>query len=210
MRYLAFFIISLLIIQGCSKDSDPAAPETPRGLTVINSDLFSISLSWNISDNATEYILYRSESGIADFIVIYEGPDTNFADTELPFATTYYYKVSAKNEGGESIPSMAVSRSTLIPDGFEVTLSPDGNADLTYYYDDDFNGKPRYKSYPVIGMSIFTPSSGNYKDLWVIFYSIESDVMYYHPDISDYPPSTGWLKSIDNSETNILLTPILN
>jgi len=207
MKNLVLFIFLGFLMVGCSKDPvTPDPPDTPSGLSSVSSDFSSITLIWNNADNATGYDLYRSADGIADFEVVYDGPNTNFVDTDLMYATTYYYKVSAKNEGGESILSQAVSASTQIPAGFTVTGSPSGHVDYPFDYNEDFNGKPRYQSNP-IGLLIFTPSAGDYLDKWVIYDQIEGIVLYYHPDITPYPSPTGWLKKIDNSETDILLSP---
>lgn len=207
MKNLVLFIFLGFLMVGCSKDPEtPDPPETPSGLSFVTSDFSGITMIWDVADNATAYSLYRSSDGIADFELVYDGPNTNFMDTDLIYATKYYYKVSAKNDGGEGILSQAVSGTTQIPVGFNVTGSPSSHVDYPYDYDEDFNGKPSYQSTP-IGLLIFTPSSGDYQDKWVIYDQIEGIVIYYHPDDTPYPSPTGWLKKIDNSETDILLTP---
>ena len=206
MKHLFFFISISLMLVGCSEDNNTLVkPETPSGLSQTSSDFSSITLEWNASDNAENYSLYRSADGIADFEIIYDGPNTSATDTDLSYATTYYYKISAKNESGESTLSQAVSGSTQIPSGFDITGSPSGRVDYLFNYLDDFNGKPRYQSDP-IGLYITTAASGYYEGHWILFDQIESYVLYYHPDITDYPQPTGWLDR-DDSETNILLTP---
>jgi len=207
MKKLILFIFLGILIVGCSKkDSTPEPPGTPSGLSSVTSDFSSITLIWNTVDKATGYSLYRAVNPSADFEVVYDGPNTNFIDTGLDYATSYYYKVSAKNEGGESSPSQAISSSTEIPNGFTVTGSPSGQVDYPFDYKEVFNSKPSYQSNP-IGLMIFTPSSGDYKDHWVIFDQIESIVLFYHPDITPYPSPTGWLKALDDSQTSILLSP---
>lgn len=206
MRHLIFFLSISLMLVGCSKEK----PETPTGLAQTDSDFSSITFTWNASEDAENYSLYRSADGVADFESIYDGPNTSATDTGLSYATTYYYKVSAKNEAGESTHSLTVTGSTAIPSGFVVTGSPDDHyhysVDYPFNYLDEFNGKPRYQSDP-IGLLIMTPVSGEYEDLWVIYDQIESYVLHYHPDITDYPSPTGWLKRRDDGETDIVLTP---
>jgi len=211
MKHLFFFISISLMLVGCSEDNDTLVkPETPSGLSQTSSDFSSITLEWNASDDAENYSLYRSADGIADFEIIYDGPNTSATDTDLSYANTYYYKISAKNESGESTLSQAVSGSTQIPGGFDITGSPDDkwhySVDYPFNYLDDFNGKPRYQSDP-IGLWITTMASGTWEDLWVIYDQIEGYVIHYHPEITDYPSPTGWLKRLDDGETNILLTP---
>lgn len=203
MRHLIFFLSISLMLMGCSKEK----PETPRGLAQTDCDLYSITFEWDASEDAENYSLYRSADGIADFESIYDGPKTSATDTDLSYATTYYYKVSAKNKVGESTPSLTVTGSTAIPDGFEVTGSPYGNIDETFNYVEEYNGKPSYHTdYGIL--RIITMSSGEWEDHWVIYDNIDSNVLYYHPDITDYPSPTGWLKRYDDSETDIVLSPI--
>ncbi len=186
---------------GCSKDK----PATPTGLSQTDSDFSSITFEWNASENADSYSLYRSPDGIADFDIIYEGPNTEYTDIDLVYATTYYYKVSAKNDVGESTLSTTVSGSTQIPNGFDVTGSSSPDVNYPFSYTDDFNGKPSYQSDP-IGLMIITAASGDYEGHWIFFDQIESYDLYYHPDITDYPSPTGWLDR-DDSATSILLSP---
>lgn len=207
MKNLILFIFLGFLMAGCSDDpSTPDPPETPSGLSSVSSDFSSITLIWNTVNTATAYILYRSADGIADYELVYDGANSNFTDTDLMFATTHYYKVSAQNEGGESMLSQAISTSTQIPDGFDVTGSPSGHVDYPFNYKEDFNGKPSYQSDP-IGLMILTPISGDYQDQWVIYDQIEGIVLYYHPEITPYPSPSGWLKKLDDSETSILLSP---
>jgi hypothetical protein len=202
MKHVIFFIFLSLILLSCSKDK----PETPEGLSAVSSDFSSITLIWNVSDNAEDYCLYRSVDLMTDFDIIYDGPNTNFVDDNLNYATTYYYQVSAKNKEGESALSAAVTASTQVPDGFDVTGSSSPNVNYSFNYLDDFNGKPRYQSDP-IGLHISVASNGEYEGHWMFFDQIEAMVLYYHPDITDYPPATGWLKEYDDSETDIVLSP---
>jgi len=208
MKKLILFIFLGFLFAGCSDDpSTPDPPETPSGLSSVSSDFSSITLVWNPVNTATAYSLYQSADGIADFELVYDGPNTNFSDTDLVYATTYYYKVSATNEGGEGILSQAISSSTQIPDGFDVTGSPSGHVDYPFNYKEEFNSKPSYQSDP-IGLMIFASASEDeYENHWIIYDQIEGIVLYYHPDITPYPSPSGWLKRLDNSETAIVLSP---
>ena len=201
MKHLIFFIAISFMFMGCSKDK----PATPTGLTQTDSDFTSITLSWDACEDADSYTLYQSADGIADFEIIYDGPNTDATDTDLMYATTYYYKVSAKNEVGESTHSLTVTGTTAIPDGFDVTGSTSPDVNYPYSYDDQFNGKPRYVSDPY-GFWITTAASGDYENHWIFYDGIEQYVMYYHPDITDYPPPTGWLDRADD-DTSIVLSP---
>lgn len=201
MKHLIFFISISFLFVGCSKDK----PETPTGFSAASSDFSSITLLWDVSENADSYSLYRTADIMTDFDIIYDGPNTNFIDVDLNYATTYYYQVSAKNKQGESALSAAITASTQVPDGFDVTGSSAPDVNYTYSYSDQFNGKPRYASDPY-GFWITTAASGDYENHWIFYDGIEGIVMYYHPDITDYPSATGWLDRADD-DTSIVLSP---
>lgn len=202
MKHLIFFISISFMLMGCSKEK----PETPTGLSQTSSDFSSITFEWNASEDAEKYSLYRSADGIADYENIYDGPNTSATDTDLSYATTYYYKVSAKNKAGESSYSLTVTGSTAIPNGFDITGSSSPDVNYSFTYEKDVNGKPRYETDPTL-LLITTMVSGNYEDLWVIWYYLDNQVLYYHPDITDYPSPTGWLYASDDSESDLLLSP---
>lgn len=205
-------ITLLFLLFGCSEDDSdsgttPASiPETPTGLSVTGTELTSLTLSWDVVDDATSYTLYRSETVSGGYSEVYSGAAAGFMDDVLLYATTYYYQVSAGNSAGESDPSTAVSGTTDIPDGFIVTGSPSGNVDYTFNYYDIFNGKPRYQSDP-FGLWIVVPPAGDQAGLWCFNDQIEGMNLYYHPTVSDYPPPTGWRRVYDDAATSILLTP---
>lgn len=205
-------IFLMCLLSGCS-DSDNdngtapvAAPTAPSGLTVISEDFTSLTLSWNASNNATGYRLYRSESASGDFTQVYSGASTEFLNTDLSYVSTYYYRVCATNSAGESDPSGTVNGTTETPAGFTVTGSPAGSVDYTFNYVGDFNGKPHYQSDP-IGLNIIVPISGDQAGEWCINDQIEGINVFYHPTVSNYPSQTGWRSVLGDVETSILLTP---
>ncbi|MEN8005739.1 MAG: fibronectin type III domain-containing protein [Candidatus Krumholzibacteriota bacterium] len=205
-------IFLLCLLSGCSdSDSDNGTtpkpvPAVPTGLSITDTGVASIALSWNASDNATEYLLFRSDNASANFAQVYSGDLTEFVDTGLGYFTTYYYKVSAANSTGESGLSDVANGLTDEPEGFTVTGSPQGSVDYTFNYVGDFNGKPRYQSDP-IGLNIIVPSGGDQAGQWCINDQIEQMNVFYHPLISDYPSPTGWRAVNGDTETTILLTP---
>jgi hypothetical protein len=205
-------LMMVFLLAGCSDEDSPAgtipvsAPDTPLGLSITATGLTSLTLSWDVTDGATEYDLYRSESASGVFSEVYSGAAAGFVDNGLPYGTTYYYYVIAENSGGESDPSAAVNGTTDIPAGFTVTGSPSGSVDYTYNYFTIFNSHPHYRSNP-IGLNIIVPSGGDQAGLWVINDQIEGINVYYHPTASDYPPLTGWRYVYGDATTSILLTP---
>jgi hypothetical protein len=199
----------LLLLAGCSDDDSTTAPttspSTPSGLAVTDSGLESIALSWDASSGATSYRLYRSATASGDYAQVHSGDLTEFTDTSLAFASTYYYRISAVNAGGESARSDSVSGSTQVPAGFDVSGSPQGAVDYTFDFHQMLNGKPWYQSDP-IGLNIMVPSTGDHAGQWCFHDQIEGVYLYYHPTVSDYPPATGWRANLGDGETTIQLT----
>lgn len=204
-------ILILCLVAGCSDDEETITPKVdepdmPLGLAVTGETLTSLTLSWDTVADADEYNLYRSDAASGTYTEVYSGAAAGFVDTPLPFASDYWYKVSAENSGGESDLSAAVTGSTDIPAGFQISGSPSEGVDYPYNYYDIVNGKPHYRSDP-IGLNIIVPSTGPQANLWVIYDQIEGINMYYHPTVSYYPSTTGWRYVNGDAETSILLTP---
>jgi hypothetical protein len=211
MRKLILFIFLGFLMVDCSKESNspepPEPPGTPSGLSSLNSELTSITLTWNSVDKATGYRLYHSANDTVDFEPVYDGPNTIYIDTNLIYATSYYYKVSAINEDGESILSEAISSSTKIPNAFLVSGFAEDT--IAFVYKEMYNGKPCYEAPWYTSLNITTLPFGdeNVKDHWVLYDYNGNILYYYHPDITPYPYPTGWLTAYDNSPADILLSP---
>lgn len=205
-------VLMLCLVAGCSdEDSDNgtepvAEPDTPAGLAVTATDLMSLTLSWDTVSDADEYLLYRSDTEMGTYAEVYSGAAAGFIDNNVMYATSYWYKVSAENSGGESDLSAAVPGSTDVPYGFVISGSPSGAFDVPFTYLDQFNGKPQYQSNP-IGLRIVCPSSGDQAGLWVFYDQIEGMNTFYHPTGSAYPPQTGWRYVYGDAVTSIFLTP---
>ncbi len=71
-----------------------------------------IDLVWDLMTSAQSYKLYRSDSLDGTYTQIYSGVVNRYTDHDLDELTTYYYKVSAVNGGGESGLSEAVAVTT--------------------------------------------------------------------------------------------------
>jgi fibronectin type 3 domain-containing protein len=74
----------------------------------------SASLQWAASGGATSYNIYRATTagGEGTTPVKIGITSTSFIDTGLAAATTYFYKVTAVNQAGESVRSSEVSATT--------------------------------------------------------------------------------------------------
>ncbi len=206
-------VVLMFLFAGCGDDDSGGGttapvviPDIPMGLEVIDRGFVDLTLSWDSSDGATGYWLYFSDSETGTYTAVYHNSDTTSVDSNLVWVTTYYYKVSAENSAGESDLSAAISGTTDTPGGFTVSGSTSGNADYSYFYYRQFNGKPHYQSNPV-GLNIFVPSSGDYAGQWIIHDQIEGITMYYHPTVTDYPSRNLWYTAPGGGRTMIILTP---
>ncbi|MFC5477347.1 PHB depolymerase family esterase [Massilia suwonensis] len=98
------------------------ALQPPAGLAVGARTASSIALSWNASNGATGYNLYRNGSKVNAAALT----STGYTDSGLAAATAYSYQVSALGNGGvESARSASVSAST--PSGFACTTTTASN-----------------------------------------------------------------------------------
>ena len=93
-------------------------PQAPVGLTANVAGTTSIDLSWTSSGGSSSYNVYRASSANGNFEKINSIAvvATTYSDTGLAAGTTYYYKVTAVNNIGESALSTQASGSTDNPD----------------------------------------------------------------------------------------------
>ncbi|MGJ9419252.1 PHB depolymerase family esterase [Massilia sp. CMS3.1] len=98
------------------------ALQAPAGLAVGTRTASSIALTWNASNGATGYNVYRNGSKVNGAALA----STGYTDTGLAGATSYSYQVSALGNGGvESARSATVSGSTT--SGFVCTTTNASN-----------------------------------------------------------------------------------
>jgi fibronectin type 3 domain-containing protein len=120
--------------------STVAPPAAPTGLTAsataINTGTPQVVLTWNASAGATSYRVYRSTSGNGEGGTPLASAITalTFTDTTGVFGTTYFYKVSAVNAGGESPLSAEASATPLVLDHVNFTTQT-GDAVPNYLRD---------------------------------------------------------------------------
>jgi fibronectin type 3 domain-containing protein len=85
-------------------------PIAPTGVSAATISASSISITWTAVSGAVSYNVYRSVSLDGTYekannsVIV----SNSFLDTGLNAATTYYYKVTAVNAGGESVQSNTV------------------------------------------------------------------------------------------------------
>jgi fibronectin type 3 domain-containing protein len=90
-------------------------PAAPGGLAATAVSSSQINLAWNTVTNAASYNVKRSTTNGGPYAVVATGVTaTNYNDTGLTDAITYYYVVSAVNTRGESTNSAQVSATTPV------------------------------------------------------------------------------------------------
>ncbi|WP_446897090.1 fibronectin type III domain-containing protein [Clostridium sp. LBM24168] len=123
-------------------------PEVPKGLKIEVIDKIKISLSWNIVPGAKVYNVYRSDSENGEYMKVnnIEVTASSYEDTGLEPGKTYYYKISAINESGESEKSESVSVLTLleIPGGLGIESTDKDKVKLKW---DSVSGVTAYNVY---------------------------------------------------------------
>jgi len=119
----------------------------PTGLTATVNSATSITISWSLVPSAIRYYIYRSENFSSGYSQIDYSPTSSYTDTkDLSPGTSYYYKVTAYSNNGESPQSSAVSATTFYlnqptnlkaeSDEYCITISwlPVQNADIYRIY----------------------------------------------------------------------------
>jgi hypothetical protein len=74
-----------------------------------------VTLTWSALPDATSYKIYRSETGVFDGPAVGSTTGTTWKNWNLVNGTTYYYRVTGRNMGGEGPASEVVSATPLAP-----------------------------------------------------------------------------------------------
>ena len=94
----------------------PSKPSKPLNLTATKQGTTSIKLTWKQNANSTKYKIYRTtNSNGTNYVEVKEITDVatvNWINNDLTPNTTYYYKITALNDIGESDFSAEASAKT--------------------------------------------------------------------------------------------------
>ena len=91
----------------CTAPAAPAAPVVTAGNSAVSGKPM---LTWNAVDGATSYKVYRAAKEDGTYGLLGSTSATSYTNTGAKEGVTYYYKVTAVNENGESESSNIVSR----------------------------------------------------------------------------------------------------
>ncbi|MFA6392255.1 MAG: MopE-related protein, partial [Patescibacteria group bacterium] len=119
----------------CPVEEDTQSPTDPSNLSsVITGN--QISLSWTASTDNVGVALYsieRSESAGSGFSQIATSATNSYADNNLPYSTTYYYRVRARDAGlnysGYSTTGSATTSSA--PSGGSISITSVSDATVS-------------------------------------------------------------------------------
>ena len=108
----------------------PNLPVPPTGLT-STVDSNQVTLSWNVVNNAANYIVSRATAVSGPYSIV-ANPEwlATFTDAPVNYNTTYYYEVASANLGGISSNSAPLAVTTCPAPPAPVTAVP-GNAQVS-------------------------------------------------------------------------------
>jgi len=141
-------------------------PNVPTGISASATSSSSIMVRWTAVSNADGYYIYRSSSASGTYTRVGTSSTASYSNNGLSMSTTYYYKVSAYNDLGESSQSLYASETTPFSTGFSGTYYKYSNGAYDYstyitFYDDgsythtipSFNSPP--SRYEIEGKNIY-------------------------------------------------------
>ena len=118
----------------CNPVPTVVAPTTPTGLTAVGISTSEVEVTWNSVSGATGYNIYRSPQTTSGFVSIADNVQSPYTDAGLTIDTSYNYRVTAVNAGGESSQTSTFIAATMTnpPTGVTVTVTPDTKITLSW------------------------------------------------------------------------------
>jgi fibronectin type 3 domain-containing protein len=101
--------------------SSSGAPSAPTGVSASAYSNY-IEVTWQSVANVSYYMIYRATSPYDSYESVGDTYDTKYTDTNVGSGTTYYYKIIAVNDAGESNFSSYAS-ATPSSSGYSAALS---------------------------------------------------------------------------------------
>jgi len=114
--------VSILSMYKVETGSKNIIPVTPTVTTPVPS-ASTVMLSWEPVSLANGYRIYRSTSASGTYALISTTSFASYADIRLPTSTTFYYRISAYNNAGESAQSDITSATTLLNNSDAIAIS---------------------------------------------------------------------------------------
>ncbi len=116
-RFLSTLVVAgAVLTAACGDDNgnDPSGPATPTGLTITQTTLTSVHVSWTASSGATGYILERAAPANPGVFAQIGGTiaTTSYDDDTVTEGDVYSYRVSATDGSKTSSPTSSVNFAT--------------------------------------------------------------------------------------------------
>jgi hypothetical protein len=117
----------------------PVQPSAPTNVVATAASMNQINLTWSDAQRATNYYVKRSTVNGGPYTTISVPlTQTNYSDTGLIGGTTYYYVVTAVNDGGASNSAQVSARTvSLAPTNLSLNL---GGGQLQFSWPEDHTG----------------------------------------------------------------------
>ncbi len=176
--------------------------KVPTGLSGKALSSSALSLDWNSVSGAQLYKIFKSSDQGGPFTLLDSVSNTSFSDTGLEANTSYFYKVSAKGQSGESEQTGAVKVTTkmpipAVPTGLKATALSASEIQIEF---DPVNGATGYILYDnsrqsgtydlvdTLGSTNFTHS--NLQPNTTYYYKVSSFSDGGESDLSDFDSAT--------------------
>jgi len=190
-----------------SSISATTIPNAPSGVSASSSSSSSVTVNWPSVNGAAGYRVYRSMSvsGSYSQVGTTSSSYTSYTDNNVSPGTTYYYKVSAYNNTGESLQSSYASATTILNAPTSVTASSSSSSSVTVSWS-SVSGATGYRVYRSTSSSdyyyeVTTTYSTSYTDV-----GLSSGTNYYYK-VSAYNSTVESSQSSYASATTILNAP---
>ncbi|MGE5609610.1 MAG: fibronectin type III domain-containing protein, partial [Bacillota bacterium] len=134
-------------LDGTLGDSGPTynTLPAPTGLTVSPGTGTGLDLTWELVPGATGYAIERSSDGVTYTRIAARSADvTTYSDNNLAGSKRYFYRVSATDDSGASVPCQAISavNRPSAPTGLTITSLNTNTLVLNWK---DVNGESGYR-----------------------------------------------------------------
>ncbi len=122
----------------------PAYPNQPGTLSAVSLGPTEIKLTWQEVASAKSYTIQRSNNGQSSWSTIYsvQSGTSTFTDLSLNEFSTYFYRIIATNDSGDSAPSLVASTQTMFwsPGLLNASSTSGSTLDLSWVNRSNFAG----------------------------------------------------------------------
>ena len=159
-------------------DSAMTVPAVPSNVSVIAASTDNITIGWPLVSGAIGYKVYRDSIANGLYTEITTVSSTSYTDIGLTSGATYYYRISAYNNSGESLKSQHIQAATIPAVPLDVSATETYNSNVIVRWSSVY-GATGYKVYRGTSdddyNSVYTVKGTSYTDTGLIL-----GVTYYY------------------------------